>query len=436
MKSPRPFAGLACGREIRIVLGVTVVTFAGAACTLYGSVAPTVRSPSRLPARSAAHMPPQGSLSTLHSFLNIPDGALPLGGVVIDDATGNIFGTTFNGGRTGHGTAFVLEPEGSAYTESIIRNFAHTIYGGYPQATPTLAGPGELYVIETGSEPGDGSVIMLKQVGSGSEYETIRRFQFDGADGEQAVEPFYKLGGKLYTTTAFGGTNAGTITVMTPSLVVTSVYEFKGPPDATEPFSDLITDSSGALYGTSLYGGSAYDGAVFKFVPTARGGTESVAFSFPGGVGGQLPEGGLLADRNDNLYGVTFSGGSAGFGVIYRLEPTKHGYREHVLHQFGGAPDGSEPHAALTKFGDFFYGTTVSGGTGPCVLYGPGCGTIFRLSADGSNYQTVYNFQGPDGASPTAARMLAHDGALYGTTEYGGSADKGTVFRFNPSVIR
>jgi uncharacterized repeat protein (TIGR03803 family) len=68
------------------------------------------------------------------------------------------------------------------------------------------------------------------------------------------------------------------------------------------------------------------------------------------------------------------------------------------------------------------YGTTFGGGS-------LGYGTVFKLNTNGTGFTVLLNFDGPTGANPVAGLMQGADGALYGTTVQGGSANVGTVFR-------
>src|SRR2546430_1905547 len=85
---------------------------------------------------------------------------------------------------------------------------------------------------------------------------------------------------------------------------------------------------------------------------------------------------------------------------------------------------GNSPFSSLLEGSDgFLYGTTYGGGAS-------NMGTIFRLNSDGGGYQILYSFRGSpgDGAEPYAALGLGTNGALYGTTEFGGSNNIGTIF--------
>ncbi|MHC1764655.1 MAG: choice-of-anchor tandem repeat GloVer-containing protein [Verrucomicrobiia bacterium] len=95
--------------------------------------------------------------------------------------------------------------------------------------------------------------------------------------------------------------------------------------------------------------------------------------------------------------------------------------------------DGRNPSASLVQGSDgALYGTTQNGGT-------YGLGTVFALDLDGTGYTVLYHFGAfpNDGAKPSASLVLGSDGALYGTTAEGGNLGAGTAFRLSfPGVIR
>jgi uncharacterized repeat protein (TIGR03803 family) len=196
----------------------------------------------------------------------------------------------------------------------------------------------------------------------------------------------------------------------------------------------LVADASGALYGTTNIGGSANFGTVFKLTPNASGYSESILYSFQGGLDGRTPATALVADKRGALFGTTlFGGGSmtckSGCGTVFKLTPTASGYRESVLHRFtAGTADGFYPDGTLlVEAGGSLLGTTEFGGTSAsCISPGEDrCGTVFALKPTRSGYKEriVYNFQGPpnDGAWPMAGLVRGAGGMLYGTTSLGGS---------------
>ncbi len=212
-----------------------------------------------------------------------------------------------------------------------------------------------------------------------------------------------------------------------PALAQTQsvLYNFTNTPDGGFPQSNLVLDTAGNMYGTTLYGGVNGRGSVFKVTPT---GTETVLYSFTGGADGNVPVAGLVLDKKTgNLYGTTLYGGATANGTVFQVTPSG---TETVLYSFKGGLDGFNPYSSLVRMGTTIYGTTNSGG-----LYG--YGTVFKLTAAGK--ETVlhsFNSAAPtlDGAYPYAGLVLK-SGKLYGTTRYGGAFNLGTVFSITPSGV-
>jgi len=122
----------------------------------------------------------------------------------------------------------------------------------------------------------------------------------------------------------------------------------------------VILDSAGNLYGTTYSGGSAYlsEGVVYEL---NAAGQESVLCLFDGGVFGGRPFGGVIRDSAGNLYGTTNSGGASNAGVLYKLN-RKTG-QETILHSFTGGADGGHPYPGVIRdSAGNLYGTTYSGG--------------------------------------------------------------------------
>src|SRR4051794_13673863 len=101
-------------------------------------------------------------------------------------------------------------------------------------------------------------------------------------------------------------------------------YSFTGGTDGSNPAAQLIFDSQGNLYGTTVTGGDFDCGTVFKLTPMNGQWQQSVLFSFDCFEQGKNPYGGVTFDAAGNLYGTTVAGGSGGFctgdgcGVVYR----------------------------------------------------------------------------------------------------------------------
>lgn len=224
--------------------------------------------------------------------------------------------------------------------------------------------------------------------------------------------------GNLYGTTS--GDNSsyfGTVFKLTPSGKQTVLHNFTGRKDGGIPFSDLILDSAGNIYGTTSAGGTHNAGTVFKMSST---GHETVLHNFTGGADGGIPDAGVIRDSSGNLYGTASGGGTSGSGVVFMLDSAG---KETVLYNFSGGTDGLLPTAPLIQdTAGNFYGTTAEGGAS-------GAGVIFKL--DNAGTETVlYSFSGGnDGAFPLAGLAQDSAGNFYGTALQGGPANNGTVFK-------
>jgi uncharacterized repeat protein (TIGR03803 family) len=407
------------------------------------------------------------SLSTLHSFAGSPDGAEPLSTVIADSA-GNLYGTSQTGGNacgaSGCGTVFRLSPAGAGtYNETILHNFAAGTDGSGPYTQALFAdSSGNLY--GTTAEGGSGGCAWHSTCG------TVFRLSPSKATGTYAETVLWRFGtgtdgaiplagvigdnnGNLYGTTVQGGSSTqcgiggcGTVYKLTPtgtgSYSETVLWSFSGGADGAGPRAGLVIDKSGNLYGTTVAGGgngcTAFGvgcGVVYKLMPTATGAySETVIYSFAGGADGARPNAGLIIDSAGGLYGTTSDGGANYVGAVYKLTPNgTSNYSETVLYSFGGSPaDGGHPYAGVVAdAAGVLYGTTQYGGGG-CV---GGCGTVYKLSptTTGTFDETVlYRFTNSnDGATPFGGLFIDSLGSLYGTTYDGGSSGHGTVFTFS-----
>jgi uncharacterized repeat protein (TIGR03803 family) len=186
----------------------------------------------------------------------------------------------------------------------------------------------------------------------------------------------------------------------------------------------LVLDTSGVLYGTTSEGGTSNLGVVFALRVDGSG--FKVLHSFINDDDGRLPYAALTLDGHGNLFGTTPDGGTGGYGTVFTLRADGSGFR--VLHSFTDqAGDGSGPGALLLDGMGSLYGTTAAGGD-TSLPYFNGSGTVFRMRTDGTLFQVLHVFQGPDGEYPNGALVMDGVGALYGTTSRGGTSDAGTVF--------
>lgn len=213
-----------------------------------------------------------------------------------------------------------------------------------------------------------------------------------------------------------------------PAAAASVLYSFKGGSDGSNPEASLIADQAGNLYGTTEIGGSGAGcddglygcGTVFKLAPD---GSETIVHAFQGGSDGAFPLGALIFDAANNLYGTASNGGSVacanGCGTVFKIAANG---SESVVYAFQGGSDGTYPATNLIMDGSGnLYGTTEWGGNfsgSECT--GSGCGTIFEIKSNGTKLGLYSFLGGDDGAAPLAGLVLGHDGNFYGTTSEGG----------------
>jgi uncharacterized repeat protein (TIGR03803 family) len=270
------------------------------------------------------------------------------------DRSGTFYGTTYMGGNSvlyqGGGTVF-------SYSQSagfqLLYSIAYTSESPYtapafPAAGLVLGGDGNFYgSTEYGGANFSGTVFAISPQGAMNYL-----FSFDDVDyyaGSTYIKtnftgsnPTYALtvgnDGMLYGTTAVGGTNGyGTVFKMSLDGAFTLLASFDagGSSSYNSPFTntfgsqpfDLTQGADGNFYGTALTGGTNGFGTVFKVTPT---GVLSCVYTFgqqlvDNPVNGQYyadgvnPAPGLTLGTDGNLYGVTRNGGTNDFGTVFRI---------------------------------------------------------------------------------------------------------------------
>jgi uncharacterized repeat protein (TIGR03803 family) len=320
-------------------------------------------------------------------------GDFPAGALVADKA-GNLYGTTALGGNLnpgcyedGCGTVYELTPptqQGGSWTETVLYAFEGSSDGGEPQCTLVIDDSGNLYGTSgVGGATGHGTVFELSPPPQpGDPWTESVLFDFSSP----AFNPFQNQSdllrdsaGNLYGATYMGGDqDDGTVFEVSPPAqpggqwTGTILYSFKGGSDGAAPLGRLIRDGRGALYGTTFYGGNKACrlgcGTVFQLLPPSQqqgSWSENVLYAF-NGDDGQNASGGLVADKQENLYGTTYTGGQPSIGNVFELSPPRQlggAWTETVLYHFQGHGDGKYPDSRLVmdKRGDLF-GTTEHGG--------------------------------------------------------------------------
>jgi uncharacterized repeat protein (TIGR03803 family) len=340
---------------------------------------------------------------------------------------GMFYGNTGNGGSGGAGVVYRVDRAGH---EAVLYNFTGGADGGNPSSAVLCDSAGNLY----GTTPNGGSGVGYNGFGvvfriDGAGHESVLHTFTGGADGGY---PYTSLiqdsAGNLYGTTTSGGSGVGyngfgVVFKLDRHGNETVLYSFTGGADGGFPFGGVIQDPAGNFYGVAEEGGSYGNGVVFKL---DRLGNETVLYNFTGGNDGLYPSG-VIRDSAGNLYGTTYNGGTAGAGVVFKLDPTGN---ETVLHNFTGGADGGYPSPSsgslvMDSAGNLYGATSGGGSSGP--------GVVFKVDPSGDE-TVLYNFTGgKDGAYPQASVVRDSAGNLYGTTSNGGPAGIGTLFELNPA---
>ena len=214
------------------------------------------------------HIGSSWPLNPLYSFTG-DDGAIPAAPVVFA-SDGTLYGTTEFGGSNGKGNVFRLRPSPAACRAALC--------------------------------PWSESVLYTFQGGS--------------SDGSKPIGINFDQAGNIYGTTSGGGSNAnGTAYELTHSgsgWTESLLHSFGSYyPDGLVPYRSVMTfDNAGNLYGTTYLGGAANAGAVFQLTPSGSGWTETLIYNFQGNGDGRFPYSGLIIDQSGNLYGTTTDAGS------------------------------------------------------------------------------------------------------------------------------
>ena len=377
--------------------------------------------------------------TVLHNFSGSRDGSTPLAGLTMD-RFGNLFGTASGGGLSscqgGCGTVFELMHKNAGWIFQPLYEFTGSADGANPGSRITIGANGTLY-----STTGYGGSAR----------------GFSGGGVVFNLKPPAHSSGEIF-----------------PSWTESVLYTFGQPPDGANPSGEIAFDGEGNLYGTTFGGGVTcsngyYCGIAYELTPQSGTWAESILYTFTqtgvsaprdgvfldeeGRLYGtaseavfrlnpseptwqeetvysldrSVPVGNVLRDPSGNLFGATAYGGANRLGSVYELTPAGNGWIQSLIYTFSG-PDGSRPMAGLTRDSNgALYGTTCYGGSS-------NAGVVFKLTANGGEWtETVlHNFDGTQGVCPHGVLTLDSAGNLFGTTEYGGAHSYGVVFEITP----
>lgn len=324
----------------------------------------------------------------------------------------------------------VAPSSAQAQTYTVLHTFTGGPDGGKSYAGLVRDGGGSLYgTTQVGGTtascfygPGCGTVFKLTSSG---QLKVLYAFTGKDDGGNPTTGLVRDSSGNLYGTADWAGQYTAGVLYKVPKAggSQTVIHAFKGKPtDGAAHLSALIRDSAGNLYGTTASGGTANSGTVYKIDPLDN---ETLLYSFKGGTAdGAFPWGGVIRDGAGNLYGTTQQCGTAGLGTVFKLTASG---TERILYNFPGGKGGQIPDAGVIRdsAGNVF-GTTYNGGPFNSN------GTAYKLTSAGAE-KFQFSFNQSDGGEPYAGLIRDKAGNLYGTTTIGGANSSGTVFKIDTS---
>jgi uncharacterized repeat protein (TIGR03803 family) len=363
------------------------------------------------------------------------DGAYPSSALVLSGNT--LYGLAGDGGSAGNGTVFAINTDGTGFTNL----YSFTPSSGAISSNSDGANPFASLILSDdtlygtafdGGSAGYGTVFAINTTGTG--FTNLHTFTGAAEGGGKADSSLVLSGNALYGTAELGGNsgNGMVFKVNTDGTGFTNLHGFTGGAGGSFPQAGLILSGS-TLYGTAGFGGrggNGGNGTVFSIKTDGTGFTNF--YRFTGSNDGSYPQAGLILSGS-TLYGTAEFGGSnygsAGYGTVFAVNTN--GTPFAVLHTFTATDpetlansDGANPSASLFLSGNTLYGTAFDGGSA-------GSGTVFAVNTNGTDFTNLHSFTGGRGGSGPQAAVILSGNALYGTAEFDGSGESGTVFRLS-----
>jgi uncharacterized repeat protein (TIGR03803 family) len=339
---------------------------------------------------------------TIYSFAGGPnDGAFPMAPLISDKSL--LYGTTDGGGPHQTGTVYAIDLVTGKET------IVSSDLGGGP-ATPVT-----LYKHNLFGTTVDGANTIFSIDIKTKQLTNLYNFPFGGGDEPAVPSRLTEFGGKFFGTTFAGGKRGcGNVFSLDPATDKFKIlHTFKCGHSGKEPLD--LTLYRGMLYGGTVEGGPEDAGTIFSVDPVS--GTETTIY--PQGV---WAEG--VAFHNGVMYGSSTYSGSSRNGTLFSFDLATRQFT--VLYSFPGGASGCGPVGAPIRYNHKLYGVASSCGDSE------NDGLVFEISLTTGKEKVLHRFtNGPDGGAPDAG-LLLYEGALYGTTIYGGTYNSGTVFRYTP----
>jgi uncharacterized repeat protein (TIGR03803 family) len=360
------------------------------------------------------------TFETLVNF-NRVNGSSPTGGLVAD-TQGNLYGTTGAGGSTTNGTIFELSA--GTYSLTTLHTFHFASDGEGPTSALIEDASGNMYGTTVGGPGNDSGTIF--EISAGSHQFTSLASLTPSVGNGPGGPLLEDSQGDFFSVTGGGGALGGGAIVELPagSHTFKDVTSFGS---GQSPNGGLAVDSQGDLYATTIHGGTNGAGSVVEYAP-GYGTFGLFSFQFyQGGMSppdGLWPESGLISDASGDIFGTTAVGGANGGGTIFEISVSG---QLTTLASFPADESFAYGDLILDSKGDIFGATENDGGNN-------GDGTIFELPAGSNTPIVLWTFDGQDGDFPEGPLYADAYGDLFGTTNSGGQFNDGTVFelQFSP----
>jgi uncharacterized repeat protein (TIGR03803 family) len=302
--------------------------------------------------------------------------------------------------------------------------------------------------------------LTIPALAAGQQTKVIYTFQGSAASNQQGGEAPEALiadeAGNLYGVTAGGGSclvtrddlTCGIAFELSPptsaggSWTETQLFDFSQVLSGSNPIGNLVRDKEGNLYGVSEgyslgTGGSC--GEFYELSPPSQAGeawTFTNLYYFGGNTDGCAPAGTLVADSRGNIYGVLTSGGyppsghgappkGYGTGGVFKLTPPP-------------SEGGTWTESFSGNIDPQYYqngGIVLDGTNGLYMTLGPSVYEVFPPGdAQGKwSWKLIYTFQPSDNQTYPLSLTVDNHGNVYGVTQFGGTANEGTVFELSES---
>ena len=352
---------------------------------------------------------------TLFDFNYLDSAGYSPNGSLIYDGT-SLFGMTEYGGAHSKGIIYKINTDGTGY--SVLLDFDGITTGSYPYTSSLISDGTFLYGMTTnGGSNNMGTIIKIKP--DGTAFTKLLDLD-DSITGSNPRGSLISDGTFLYGMTTGGGANDfGTIIKIKPDgTAFTKLLDFDDTVTGKNPSGSLILDGS-FLYGMTNFGGAYAGGTIFKI---KSNGEEYSTILDLRDTTGKNPLGSLISDGTF-LYGATPQGGAANYGTVFKIQTDGTTYTK--LLDFDDPVVGGQPNGSLISDGTFLYGMTETGGTNYK-------GIIFKIKPDGTEYTTLFNFDGVTTGGGPRGTLISDGTFLYGMTINGGENDQGTIFKIKP----